>query len=76
MSKYWTHILAVREIGASRRPARAAKHYDEHSKPLTSLSIGDSVQFQNQEGNYPLRWDKTRVMVERLKHGQYFVKND
>ena len=34
------------------------------------------MQVQNQEGNYPLRWDKTRVALERLEHSQYLVKYD
>ena len=52
------------------------ERYDEHEQQLASLSVGDSIQVQNREGNHPLRWDKTRQIVERLEYGQYLVKYD
>ena len=55
------------EIGEDKKLARDVERYEKHAKPLTSLSVGDSLQIQNQEGNYPLRWDKTGVLVERLE---------
>ena len=75
-SSYWDYILAGRELGASKKLARGAEYYDEHKRPLTQLSVGDSVQIQNREGNHPLRWDRTRNVVERLEHRQYLVRND
>ena len=33
-NKYWTHILASREIGANKK-----ERFDEHKKPLASLIV-------------------------------------
>ena len=75
-SEYWKHILAGRELGASKKLFRTQERYDEHKSPLAPLSVGDSVSVQNREGNKPLRWDKTGHVVERLENKQYLVKND
>ena len=53
-SSYWDYILAGRELGASKKLAHAAEYYNEHKRPLAKLSVGDSVQIQNREGNHPL----------------------
>ena len=76
VSNYWNHILAGRELGASKKLVRTIDRYDEHTRTLAPISVGDMVQVQNQEGNYPLRWDKSGIVVERLEHGQYLVKYD
>ena len=75
-SKYWKHILAGREVGASKKLFKAKEKYDEHKKPLAPLSVGDSVSVQNRKGNHPLRWDKTGRVVERLENKQYLIKYD
>ena len=45
MSKYWTHILAGRELGASIKLAQNIECYDEHSKPLTSPESRGKLSF-------------------------------
>jgi hypothetical protein len=75
-SKYWSHILEGREVGASKKLFRAQERYDEHKNPLAPLSVGDSVSVQNREGNKPLRWDRTGQVVERLENKQYMIKHD
>ena len=70
------YVLAGRELGASKKMARGAEYYDEHKRPLTKLSVGDSVQIQNREGNHPLCWNRTGQVVERLEHRQNLVRND
>ena len=69
-------ILEGRELGASRKLARSKEKYDEHASPLATLSVGDSVQVQNREGNKPLRWDRTGQVVERMENRQFMVKMD
>ena len=75
-SEYWKHILAGREVGASKKLIKAREKYDEHKRPVAPLSVGESVSVQNREGNHPLRWDKTGKVVERLENKQYLVKYD
>ena len=70
-SKYWSHILEGREVGASKKLFRSQEKYDEHKNPLAPLLVGDSVSVQKK----PLRWDKTEQVVERLENKQYLVKN-
>ena len=75
-SEYWKYILEGRELGASKKLARSKEKYDEHASPLAALSVGDSVQVQNREGNKPLRWDRTGQVVERMENRQFMVKCD
>ena len=45
----------------------------ERTKSLKKLNEGDNVVIQNQTGNYPLRWDKTGVIIEAKGFDQYHV---
>ena len=65
--EYWKHILAGREIGASKKLFSSQERYDEHKRPLAPLSVGDSVSVQNRKGTKSLKWDKTGQVVERLE---------
>jgi hypothetical protein len=47
-----------------------------HTKRLPPLAIGDCVRIQNQIGHYPLKWDKTGVIIEFPQFDQYVVKVD
>ena len=40
------------------------------SSPTTSNLKGDSVAIQNRSGKHPLRWDRTGIIVERLRIGR------
>ena len=75
-SRYWDYMLEGRERGASKKLAQSREQYDEHSRPLTPLSVGDCVAIQNRSGTRPLRWDRTGRIVERLENRQYLVKTD
>ena len=46
------------------------------TRPLAPLKVGDSVFIQNQEGNYPRRWDKRGQVVEVKGYDQYIVRVD
>ena len=46
----------------------------EHTKRLPPLAIGDCVHIQNQIRHYPLKWDKTGVIIEVCQFDQYAVK--
>ena len=46
------------------------------TRPLAPLKVGDSVFIQNQEGNYPRRWDKRGQVVKVKGYDQYIVRVD
>ena len=75
-SDVWKQIQAGRELAHARKQAKVIERYDEHTRPLEPLSVGDSVSIQNQSGPKPLRWDRTGQVVERLENRQYLVKAD
>ena len=75
-SRVWKDIQEAREIAHARKQAKVIERYDSNTKPLTPLSVGNSVSIQNRNGTKPLRWDKTGEVVERLEHRQYLVKAD
>ena len=58
-------------MGVSKKLIKSQERYDDYVRPLSGLSVGDSVSIQNKEGNKPLRWDRTRLVVERLENRQY-----
>jgi len=45
------------------------EQWQEHTRHLPPMSVGDHVRLQNQVGNYPKRWDKTGVVIE-VRHYQ------
>ena len=65
-----------RELSYAKKRADTETHYNHGTRPLTPLSVGDSVSVQNRRGPRPLRWDRTGVVIERLEHRQYLVKFD
>ena len=75
-SDIWDEIRERRELASARKQANVIERYDKHTRPLASLSVGDSVSVQNKSGSKPLRWDRTGKIVERLENRQYLVKMD
>ena len=55
---------------------RAQERLSEHTKRLPPLKVGDHVRIQNQIGPYPLKWDKTGIIVEVRQYDQYIVRTD
>ena len=58
----WTELLDHRE--KALREMLGRERWDEHSRRLPPLQVGDSVFVQNQVENNPRRFDKTGVVVE------------
>ena len=66
----WQKVSDARELALARRHVRAQP--DTSSRPtLQPLTIGQSVQIQNQSGNRPLRWSNTGIITEVLPYRQY-----
>ena len=55
---------------------REREKWDEKTRNLKPLEIGDNVYIQNLAGNNPLRWERTGVVVEAKPFHQYTVKVD
>ena len=49
---------------------------NEHTKKLAPLMVRDCVVVQNQVGNFPGKWDKTGMVVEKRNFDRYLVKLD
>ena len=65
-----------REEALAHRYGRMEEKLEQSSKPLKDLDVGDNVQVQNRHGNEPLRWNRSGVVIEKLKHHQYTVRMD
>ena len=77
MRKEWSDIANRREQGMAKRHIRNAERYNEHTKCLSPLEVGDVVALQNQSGKSPLRWYRTGYIVEVIPQTrQYRVKVD
>ena len=59
----WSEMLSLREAALSTRRGADDNKWNEHTKRLLDLEIGDHVSVQNCHGNNPLRWDKQGVVV-------------
>ena len=70
----WHHLAEDRERALAKRHLTNIERYNEHTKALPELYIGDTVTVQNQTGPHPNRWDKTGTIVEVRDHGQYIVR--
>ena len=54
--------------------ADAGKRWDEHTKSLPELHLGDTVQMQNLRGRHPLKSDHNGVVVAKHNFNSYSVK--
>ena len=74
--KAWQDTLDSREDALRKRHMTAHERLSEHTRRLPPLKVGDHVRIQNQTGRFPLKWDKTGVIVEVRQFDQYVVKVD
>ena len=68
--------MDAREEALRHRHTKAHERLSEHTKRLPVLRIGDHVRLQNQIGHFPLKWDKTGIIIEVRQFDQYLVKID
>jgi hypothetical protein len=74
--KEWREIAEKREEALAKRHLVPQKTPPQQSKDLAPLSIGDSVQIQNQHGSRPSKWNNTGYVTESLPHRQYHIVVD
>jgi hypothetical protein len=72
----WQLLAEDRERALAKRHLSDIEKYNEHTKPLSELSMGQNVAVQNQTGSHPNRWDKTGVITEVRGNRQYTVRLD
>ncbi|VDI23975.1 Hypothetical predicted protein [Mytilus galloprovincialis] len=60
----WRETLDAREEALRNRHIKQGERLSEHTKRLPQLATGDCVRIQNQIGHYPLKWDKTGIIIE------------
>ena len=70
----WQMLSEDRERALAKRHLQSIVRYNEHTKPLPQLSIGETVSVQNQTGSHPNRWDKTGMITEIGDHNNYWVR--
>ena len=67
----WAQHLRSRERAMSAENIKNKKRFDEHSKELQKLNIGDEVLCQNTRTK---KWEKLGIVVEVCQNRQYNVK--
>ncbi|VDI31954.1 Hypothetical predicted protein, partial [Mytilus galloprovincialis] len=66
--------LDAREEVLRNRHIKQGERLSEHAKRLPQLATGDCMRIKNQIGHYPLKWDKTGIIIEVRHFDQYAVK--
>ncbi len=74
--KTWRDAWRSKEAALRTRFAETAERLNARAKKLPPLRISDKCFIQNQNGNYPLKWDRSGTVVEVLPYDQYRVKVD
>ena len=72
----WKELLDHREKAMAKRHVAMHEAWNEHTKKLLPLKMGDRVFVQNQTGNHPRRWERTGIIVEVKDFDQYSVRID
>ena len=72
----WKESLLAREAALRKRHIANHERWQEHTRRLPPLSVGDHVRIQNQVGNHPRKWDKTGIVIEVRQYHQYVVRVD
>ena len=73
VSDQWANHLRNRERTMTSSNESIKSKYDEHSRELKPLVVGDKVRCQNVRSK---KWDRTGVVVESNEHRQFIIKMD
>ena len=55
----WKELIDKRKQALARRSTKASEAWNEHTRRLKPLLIGDLVFIQNQAGNYKKNWERS-----------------
>ena len=72
----WQEAWESKGISLIRKYNESSAILKTGSRDVPPLKVGERCLVQNQHGNYPLKWDKSGVVLEVLPHNQYSVKLD
>ena len=72
----WRMVADDRERALAKRNLISMERFNEHTKELPELIVGDHVAVQNQAGPRPNKWEKTGIVVERGDNRQYMIRMD
>lgn len=72
----WLVVAEDRERALAKRNILQMEKYNEHTRPLPPLSVGDHVAVQNQTGSHANKWEKSGKIVECGDYRQYVVRMD
>ncbi|KAK3791461.1 hypothetical protein RRG08_046613 [Elysia crispata] len=74
--KTWQETSAKREEALRNRHTKDAERLSAHTRILPPLTVGDCIRIQNQTGPFPMKWDKTGIVIEVCRFDQYFIRVD
>ena len=75
--KEWRITADERDLALAKKHSVDLERLNANTKELLPLDIGQQVFCQNQTGNYPRRWEKTGVVIEKGQGPrQYLVRMD
>ena len=72
----WRDVWQRREDALRTRLARQAESLNVKTKSLPPLAVGDTCRIQNQNGQFPKKWDRTGTVVQINNNDQYVLKVD
>ena len=72
----WKETLVNREVALAKRHTREREKWEQHTRELPPLRIGDHVYLQNLTGNHPKHWERTGMVVEVRQYHQYVIRID
>ena len=66
----------MKERDLRKRFACWVERYNQRTKELRPLHVGDRCFIQNQEGVRRKKWDRSGLVVDVLEHDKYLIKID
>ena len=66
----------MKEEALRKRFVRWSERYNQRTKSLQPLRVGNRCFIQNQTGQHKRRWDRSGLVVEVLPHDKYLIKVD
>ena len=72
----WTELRSHLELALARRHSMDHELWNEHTRRLPPLQVGDHVYLQNLVGNHPRRWERTGTVVEVRQYHQCVIRVD